>query len=116
MGTGLAHITALSSTGTLSHTVTPWFKSPVLRQLPANVLGKGAEDGPAPLGGPGTLGARVRGALTASCLCSLELSGGGDSAVPHPEDQQPRASQLLRVQRQAQEKPAAALHLPSCLW
>lgn len=68
----------------------------------------------------------VRAACGALCVCevltvsrlsaplSLEFTGGRDTAVPQSEDNQPRASQFLRVQREEEEKPVPALHLPSC--
>ena len=45
---------------------------------------------------------------------SLELAGGGDPAFPQPEDNQPCAGQLLRLQREEEAEPVPALHLPAC--
>lgn len=40
-----------------------------------------------------------------SATFSLEFAGGGDPAFSQPEDNQPRPSQLLRLQREAEEEP-----------
>lgn len=56
--------------------------------------------------------------LTAPSFCRflIELAGGGDPAFSQPEDNQPRPSQLLRLQREAEEEPVPALHLPARQW
>lgn len=49
-------------------------------------------------------------------ICILEFSCCGDPALQEPENIQPGAGQLLRLQRQEEEEPVPALHLPAAQW
>ncbi|XP_043415061.1 nuclear factor of activated T-cells, cytoplasmic 1 isoform X3 [Prionailurus bengalensis] len=43
-----------------------------------------------------------------------EFVGGRDTAIPQSENNEPRPSQFLRLQREEEEEPVSALDLPSC--
>jgi hypothetical protein len=47
---------------------------------------------------------------------SPEFPGGWDPTLPQPENNHSRPSQLLCLQREEEEKPVPAFHLPSCQW
>lgn len=49
-----------------------------------------------------------------SAVCSPEFVGGRDTAFPQSENNEPRPSQFLRLQREEEEEPVSALDLPSC--